>query len=191
MDSINTAASLLSAPPLAAPCGSQQRFQRPLLPATLTKLSPRDQLVDHEERVGRLEQELADHRANPLPAKAKAVAVACYREKDAHLHFEVLSARFSTPLSLFDFRFPLAENALRGVRGRVRRPAGSPGRRQREPRRFPARNRRVARLGIGSRESRSQSRHRVLRPLVMAANASTFTIYTKPQSNVTFANHHR
>ena len=89
MDSINTAASLLSAPPLAAPCGSQQRFQRPLLPATLTKLSPRDQLVDHEERVGRLEHELTDHRSNPLPAKAKAAAVACYREKDAYLHFEV------------------------------------------------------------------------------------------------------
>lgn len=93
MDSINTAASLLSAPPLAAPCGSQQRFQRPLLPATLTKLSPREQLLDHEERVARLEQELLEHRAGPPPAKAKAAAVACYREKDAYLHFEVLDFR--------------------------------------------------------------------------------------------------
>ena len=59
MDAINTAASLLSAPPLPAPVGSQQRFQRPLLPATLSKLPARDQLLDHDERVQRLEQEAA------------------------------------------------------------------------------------------------------------------------------------
>jgi PH/SEC7 domain-containing protein len=90
MDALNTAASLLSAPPLAAPCGSQQRFQRPLLPASLTKFSARDQLMDHEERVTQLEQEMIDHRANPPPAKAKSAAIATYREKDAYLHFEVL-----------------------------------------------------------------------------------------------------
>ena len=89
MDALNTAASLLSAPPLAAPCGSQQRFQRPLLPASLTKLSARDQLMDHEERVAILEQDLHEHRANPPSSKAKSVAVNCYREKDAFLHFEV------------------------------------------------------------------------------------------------------
>lgn len=89
MDAINTAASLLSAPPLAAPCGSQQRFQRPLLPASLSQRAPREQLLDHEERVAQLERELLDHRANPPPSKAKSVVVDCYREKDAYLHFEV------------------------------------------------------------------------------------------------------
>ncbi len=90
MDAINTAASLLSSPPLAAPCGSQMRFERPLLPASLTQLSPRDQLLDHEERVTQLEQELLDHRANPLSKKAKSTVISSYREKDAFLHFEVL-----------------------------------------------------------------------------------------------------
>lgn len=88
MDALNTAASLLSSPPLAAPCGSQQRFQRPLLPASLTKLSAREQLSDHEERVAQLEQDLHEHRANPPSSKAKSVHVNCYREKDAYLHFE-------------------------------------------------------------------------------------------------------
>ena len=90
MDAINTAASLLSAPPLPAPVGSQQRFQRPLLPATLSKLIPRDQLIDHEERVQQLERMLRDHRANPLQPNAKATMVNFYREKDAYLHYEVI-----------------------------------------------------------------------------------------------------
>lgn len=94
MDALNTAASLLSSPPLAAPCGSQQRFQRPLLPASLTKMSARDQLLDHEERVAQLEQELHEHRANPPPSKAKSATVNCYREKDAYLHFEVTVVAF-------------------------------------------------------------------------------------------------
>ena len=89
MDAINTAASLLSAPPLPAPVGSQQRFQRPLLPATLSKLPARDQLLDHDERVQRLEQELREHRANPPPPNAKSALANVYREKDAFLHFEV------------------------------------------------------------------------------------------------------
>jgi PH/SEC7 domain-containing protein len=90
MDALNTAASLLSSPPLAAPCGSQQRFQRPLLPASLTKMSAREQLSDHEERVAQLEQDLHEHRANPPSSKAKSVIVDNYKEKDAYLHFEVL-----------------------------------------------------------------------------------------------------
>lgn len=89
MDAINMAASLLSAPPLAAPCGNQQRFQRPLLPASLTKFSARDQLLDHEERAGQLEQELIEHRANPPKPRAKSAVINYYREKDAYLHFEV------------------------------------------------------------------------------------------------------
>lgn len=94
MDALNSAASLLSAPPLAAPCGSQQRFQRPLLPSSLTKMSARDQLLDHEERVAQLEQELHDHRANPPSSKAKSAVVASYREKDAYLHYEVRPVHF-------------------------------------------------------------------------------------------------
>lgn len=88
MDALNTAASLLSAPPLAAPCGSQQRFERPLLPASLTKLSARDQLMDHEERVAQLEQELHEHRAH-TPTTKKSSVVISYKEKDAYLFFEV------------------------------------------------------------------------------------------------------
>lgn len=88
MDALNTAASLLSSPPLPAPVGSQQKFQRPLLPAGLSKLPPRDQLAHHFDRVRLLEQELLDHRANPLPANAKSALVQFYREKDAFLHYE-------------------------------------------------------------------------------------------------------
>ena len=90
MDALNTAASLLSSPPLPAPVGSQQKFQRPLLPASLSKLLPREQLMHHFDRVRLLEQELLDHRANPLPANAKSALVQFYREKDAFLHYEVI-----------------------------------------------------------------------------------------------------
>lgn len=114
MDAVNTAAALLSSPPLAAPCGSQQRFQRPLLPSSLSQLSPREQLMDHEERVGQLERELLDHRANPLPTKAKSALVTCYREKDAYLHFEVIPVVNCNP-SLIELTFHL--------RGPGRKPA--------------------------------------------------------------------
>ncbi len=115
MDAINTAASLLSAPPLPAPVGSQQRFQRPLLPATLSKLPARDQLVDHEERVQRLEQELREHRANPPPPNAKSALANVYREKDAFLHFEV-GLHFTFHLfSRINLVFGNTENSLRGL----------------------------------------------------------------------------
>ena len=71
--------------------------------------------MDHEERVAQLEQELLDHRANPLPAKAKSILVDCYREKDAYLHFEVIGIHVyqpSNPVDGIDFSFVFTENSL-------------------------------------------------------------------------------
>jgi hypothetical protein len=39
IDAINYAAASLSAPPLPGACGSQKKFQRPLMPSSYTRLS--------------------------------------------------------------------------------------------------------------------------------------------------------
>ncbi|XP_050669549.1 PH and SEC7 domain-containing protein isoform X3 [Leptidea sinapis] len=59
VETINFVCAAYSAPPLAGAVGSQRKFQRPLLPCSHTKLSMREQLSEHEERVSRLEEELA------------------------------------------------------------------------------------------------------------------------------------
>ncbi|XP_063217914.1 PH and SEC7 domain-containing protein isoform X2 [Bacillus rossius redtenbacheri] len=89
IDTINLVCASFSAQPLAGAVGSQRKFQRPLLPCSHTKLSLREQLRDHEERVQRLETELEDHRKHPPERNAKSLAVQNYKEKDAFLHFEL------------------------------------------------------------------------------------------------------
>ncbi|XP_021206998.2 PH and SEC7 domain-containing protein isoform X3 [Bombyx mori] len=59
VETINFVCASYSAAPLAAAVGSQRKFQRPLLPSSHSKLSMRDQLRDHEDRIARLEEELA------------------------------------------------------------------------------------------------------------------------------------
>nr|CAD7200399.1 unnamed protein product [Timema douglasi] len=91
IDTINLVCASFSAQPLAGAVGSQRKFQRPLLPCSHTRLSLRDQLRDHEDRVQRLEAELDDHRRHPPDKNTKSLSIQNYKEKDAYLHYEVLS----------------------------------------------------------------------------------------------------
>nr|CAD7409599.1 unnamed protein product [Timema cristinae] len=88
IDTINLVCASFSAQPLAGAVGSQRKFQRPLLPCSHTRLSLRDQLRDHEDRVQRLEAELDDHRRHPPDKNTKSLSIQNYKEKDAYLHYE-------------------------------------------------------------------------------------------------------
>ncbi|XP_076629899.1 exchange factor for Arf 6 isoform X7 [Colletes latitarsis] len=107
IDTINFVCASFSCQPLAGAVGSQRKFQRPLLPCSHTKLSPREQLRDHEERVNKLEAELEEHRRHPPERGAKALTVQNYKEKDAYLHHEL--KRYKTYAYLLRSRLAFAE----------------------------------------------------------------------------------
>ncbi|XP_076677683.1 exchange factor for Arf 6 isoform X7 [Andrena cerasifolii] len=107
IDTINFVCASFSCQPLAGAVGSQRKFQRPLLPCSHTKLSPREQLRDHEERVSKLEAELEEHRRHPPERGAKALTVQNYKEKDAYLHHEL--KRYKTYAYLLRSRLAFAE----------------------------------------------------------------------------------
>ncbi|XP_071514522.1 LOW QUALITY PROTEIN: uncharacterized protein Efa6 [Panulirus ornatus] len=89
IDTINLVAASLSAAPLPGAVGSQRKFQRPLLPCSITKLNLTEQLEDHTHRLAQLEQELEDHKAHPPEKNSKAYSMSNYREKEAYLIKEV------------------------------------------------------------------------------------------------------
>ncbi|XP_050509726.1 PH and SEC7 domain-containing protein isoform X2 [Diabrotica virgifera virgifera] len=89
IDTINFVCASFSAPPLEAAVGSQKKFQRPLLPCSHTKLTLREQLADHEERVMRLGAMLDDHRRSPPEKGSKSQVIQNYKEKEAYLTYEL------------------------------------------------------------------------------------------------------
>ncbi|XP_056634104.1 PH and SEC7 domain-containing protein isoform X10 [Diorhabda sublineata] len=89
IDTINFVSASFSAPPLEAAVGSQKKFQRPLLPCSHTKLSLREQLADHEERVMRLGAMLDDHRKSPPEKGSKSQVIQNYKEKETYLTYEL------------------------------------------------------------------------------------------------------
>ncbi|KZC14997.1 PH and SEC7 domain-containing protein 3 [Dufourea novaeangliae] len=107
IDTINFVCASFSCQPLAGAVGSQRKFQRPLLPCSHTKLSPREQLRDHEDRVNKLEAELEEHRRHPPERGAKALTVQNYKEKDAYLHHEL--KRYKTYAYLLRSRLAFTE----------------------------------------------------------------------------------
>ncbi|KAK2588283.1 hypothetical protein KPH14_004304 [Odynerus spinipes] len=107
IDTINFVCASFSCQPLAGAVGSQRKFQRPLLPCSHTKLSPREQLRDHDERVSRLEAELDEHKRHPPERGAKALAVQNYKEKNAYLCHEL--KRYKTYAYLLRSRLAFTE----------------------------------------------------------------------------------
>uniref|UniRef100_A0A023F2W0 Putative guanine nucleotide exchange factor efa6 n=2 Tax=Triatoma infestans TaxID=30076 RepID=A0A023F2W0_TRIIF len=89
IDTINFVCASFSAQPLPGAVGSQKKFQRPLLPSSLTKLNLREQLRDHETMVQRLEVELESHRKHPPERGAKQLVLYNFREKDNYLQYEL------------------------------------------------------------------------------------------------------
>uniref|UniRef100_A0AAR5P2I4 Uncharacterized protein n=1 Tax=Dendroctonus ponderosae TaxID=77166 RepID=A0AAR5P2I4_DENPD len=106
IDTINFVAASFSAPPLEAAVGSQKKFQRPLLPCSHTKLHLREQLEDHDERVGRLEAMLDEHRKSPPDKGAKSLVIQNYKEKEVYLTFEV--KRYRTYSYMLRSRAPVS-----------------------------------------------------------------------------------
>ncbi|XP_043479328.1 PH and SEC7 domain-containing protein isoform X1 [Leptopilina heterotoma] len=107
IDTINFVCASFSCQPLAGAVGSQRKFQRPLLPCSHTKLSPREQLRDHEERVNKLETDLDEHRRHPPEKGSKALTIQNYKEKDAYLQHEL--KRYKTYAYLLRSRLVFAE----------------------------------------------------------------------------------
>uniref|UniRef100_A0ABD2WS20 SEC7 domain-containing protein n=1 Tax=Trichogramma kaykai TaxID=54128 RepID=A0ABD2WS20_9HYME len=108
IDTINFVCASFSAQPLASAVGSQRKFQRPVLPCSHTKLNPREQLRDHEDRVCKLEADLDEHRRHPPEKGAKSQIIQNYKEKDAYLHHEL--KRYKTYAYLLRSKLPYTEN---------------------------------------------------------------------------------
>ncbi|KAK3871166.1 hypothetical protein Pcinc_022206 [Petrolisthes cinctipes] len=89
IDTINLVAASLSAAPLPGAVGSQRRFQRPLLPCTITKLNLTEQLEDHTQRLAQLEHDLEEHQAHPPDRSTRAPSLSNYKEKEVYLTKEV------------------------------------------------------------------------------------------------------
>jgi PH/SEC7 domain-containing protein len=58
IDILNWNAAKFSAPALEPPCSSSRRFERPLLPTSITRLTSRDQLASHQTTLAKFEEEL-------------------------------------------------------------------------------------------------------------------------------------
>ncbi|KAH3871558.1 uncharacterized protein LOC127868524 isoform X2 [Dreissena polymorpha] len=86
---MNFIAASLSAPPLPGAVGSQKKFQRPLLPATYTRLTMADQLICFEEHLSQTELDLQEHRQFPPEKGSKASMIQHYIEKETYLTFEI------------------------------------------------------------------------------------------------------
>ncbi|KAF5305522.1 hypothetical protein FQA39_LY01613 [Lamprigera yunnana] len=118
IDTINFVSASLSAQPLEAAVGSQKKFQRPLLPCSRTKLTLREQVHDHEERVIRLESELEEHQKGLPDRGSKSLVIQNYKEKDCYLSYEL--KRYKTYAYILrsrlaqypDVEISLAENSI-------------------------------------------------------------------------------
>ncbi|XP_035214353.1 PH and SEC7 domain-containing protein-like isoform X2 [Stegodyphus dumicola] len=90
IDTINYVAACLSAPSLSGAVGSsQKKFQRPLLPVAPTKLNFREQLLELESKVMKLEKEIEEHLSHPPDRSAKSRFVNEYVEKEQFLQYEL------------------------------------------------------------------------------------------------------
>jgi len=94
IDTINFASACLSSPALPSAVSSNKprtsRSQRPLLPASYTKLCYWEQLIDHEERLQRLKLELEEHLSEaPNTKNANKRFKTEFIEKIAYLKHEI------------------------------------------------------------------------------------------------------
>ncbi|KAF8795799.1 PH and SEC7 domain-containing protein like [Argiope bruennichi] len=118
IDTINYVAACFSAPSLAPAVGAQKKFQRPLLPVAPTKLNFREQLLELESRVLKLEKELEEHLSHPPDKSAKSRVVNEYVEKENYLQYELKRYRTysyllrSKAAQFSDLEAPLVESSI-------------------------------------------------------------------------------
>ncbi|ETN66241.1 hypothetical protein AND_001975 [Anopheles darlingi] len=103
VDNINYVCAAYSSPPLEGGVGSQQRFQRPMLPPKETPLPLGQQLASHERQVCKLELALAEHRSSTVPPRG--LAYQNYREKEQYLEYEL--KRYKTYCNILSSRHSL------------------------------------------------------------------------------------
>ncbi|KAL7637818.1 UNVERIFIED_CONTAM: hypothetical protein RMT77_011430 [Armadillidium vulgare] len=120
IDAINFVAASLSAPPMPGAVGSQKKFQRPLLPCSITKLNVVEQLEDHSARVNQIESELNDLKTNPLDKNAKSATVSSHKEKLAYLTSEL--RRYQTYVHLLRSRLESSSGVSKVMVGGVVNP---------------------------------------------------------------------
>lgn len=90
IDAINYVVAAHSAPQLPAPCSSDMgRFQRPLMPSSMSTLGVTDQLANHEKHLSELRVQIEDHLQSPPPKSSKAGVLQAYRDKQDFLRFEI------------------------------------------------------------------------------------------------------
>ncbi|ELU16703.1 hypothetical protein CAPTEDRAFT_113638 [Capitella teleta] len=136
IDTINFVASCLSAPPLPGGVGSQRKFQRPLMPASYTKLNMREQLLHHENRAMHIEQELNEHRRTPPDKGAKSRVIQDYVEKESYLHFELRRFNvycFLLQAKMVSFHPDLEPSLVEVAIGEVDEPPSPPPRTAEQP----------------------------------------------------------
>uniref|UniRef100_A0A6G1S5B5 PH and SEC7 domain-containing protein 3 n=1 Tax=Aceria tosichella TaxID=561515 RepID=A0A6G1S5B5_9ACAR len=120
IEMINFASACLSSPALPSAISSAgggtcrrylQRRRRPILPASYTKLTYWEQLIDHEERLQRLKQELEEH-LNEAPAAKSADkrSKSEFIERIAYLRQEI--ERYTAYVELMKKRSNSAEAIL-------------------------------------------------------------------------------
>ncbi|RWS01089.1 PH and SEC7 domain-containing protein 2-like protein, partial [Dinothrombium tinctorium] len=104
IEKINLVAASLSSPPLPSAVGSQtKKFQKPLLPVNHTKLSLRDQLIDHQTRKLKLEQELEELLTTHVEKGSSRRSLNEFAEKESYLQFEL--KRYQEYINLLQKKF--------------------------------------------------------------------------------------
>ncbi|XP_068181473.1 PH and SEC7 domain-containing protein 2 [Antennarius striatus] len=95
---INLVAALFSAPAFPAAIGSMEKFCRPILPSSSTRLKQEEQLLSHESKLKQMSLELEEHRKNSPSADPKSREWEEFRLKEHYLTYE--KTRYETYISL-------------------------------------------------------------------------------------------
>ncbi|XP_027864591.1 PH and SEC7 domain-containing protein 2 isoform X1 [Xiphophorus couchianus] len=95
---INLVAALFSAPAFPAAIGSRKKFCRPILPSSSTRLSQKEQLLSHENKLKQTSLELEEHRKLQPSGDPKSRDREEYRLKEHYLTYE--KTRYETYVSL-------------------------------------------------------------------------------------------
>ncbi|MGH0120873.1 UNVERIFIED_CONTAM: hypothetical protein FKN15_024354 [Acipenser sinensis] len=114
---INTVAAIFSSSPFPAAIGSQKKFNRPLLPATSTKLSQEEQVQSHEARFRSTSAELAELCSYPPERKVKGRELEEYRQRNEYLEFE--KTRYGTYAMLLRAKLRCGEEDLARFESRL------------------------------------------------------------------------
>ncbi|KAK3089024.1 hypothetical protein FSP39_000202 [Pinctada imbricata] len=126
IDTVNYVAATLSAPALPGGVGSQKNFQRPLLPASYTRFTLKEQLQKHEDRSNELHSDLHSHRQHAPEKGSKARIIQNYIEKESFLEYEL--KRYKTYIYLMQAHLAahpeLEPSLVETVIGEVEEPEG-------------------------------------------------------------------